>query len=130
MIHGPCTSVNLNSSCVKDGKCTKRYPRQLIHDTQTGDDDYPLYRRRSVEDGDIKAKITMKCVNAVRDIEIDNKWVVPYYHYFHASFKYILVQSTAVRSNTSASTSIGVSIKLCSAWKKTEERWMKSDVTN
>jgi hypothetical protein len=47
MIHGPCTSVNMNSPCVKDGKCTKRYPRQLIHDTQTGDGGYSLYRRRT-----------------------------------------------------------------------------------
>ena len=36
---------------MKDGKCTKRYPRQLIQDTQTGEDGYPLYRRRSSEDG-------------------------------------------------------------------------------
>jgi hypothetical protein len=63
---------------MKDGKFTKRYPSQLLHDRQTGDDEYPLYRRRSSEDGDIKAKIRMKCGNAVRKIEIDNKWIVPY----------------------------------------------------
>jgi hypothetical protein len=33
--------------CMKGGKCTRRYPRQLLHDTQTDDDGYPLYRRRS-----------------------------------------------------------------------------------
>jgi hypothetical protein len=38
MIHGPCMKV---------GKCTKRNPRQRLHDAQTGDDGYPLYRRRS-----------------------------------------------------------------------------------
>ena len=78
MIHGPCGSVNPTSPCMKDGKCTKRYPRQLLHDTQTGGDGYPLYRRRSADDGGIKAKIKMKIGNATRQIEIDNKWIVPY----------------------------------------------------
>ncbi|GFW06029.1 helitron_like_N domain-containing protein [Trichonephila clavipes] len=51
MIHGPCGAFNNNSSCMSDGKCTKRYPRKLVSDTITGNDGYPLYRRRSVEDG-------------------------------------------------------------------------------
>ena len=78
MIHGPCGSVNPTSPCMKDGKCTKRFPRQLLHDTQTGDDGYPLYRRRSPDDGGIKAKIKIKFGNTTREIEIDNKWIVPY----------------------------------------------------
>ncbi|GFS58894.1 helitron_like_N domain-containing protein [Trichonephila clavipes] len=51
MIHGPCGAFNNNSSCMSDGKCTKRYPRKLVSDTITDNDGYPLYRRRSVEDG-------------------------------------------------------------------------------
>ncbi|CAF4969649.1 unnamed protein product, partial [Rotaria magnacalcarata] len=78
MIHGPCGSINPGSSCMKDGKCTKRYPRQLLHDTQTGEDGYPLYRRRSSEDGGFKAKIKVKIGNLIQAIEIDNEWVVPY----------------------------------------------------
>ena len=78
MIHGPCGAINRNSSCMKDGKCTKRYPRQLLHDTETGEDGYPLYRRRSPEDGGFKAKIKVKIDNSNQEIEIDNKWVVPY----------------------------------------------------
>ena len=78
MIHGPCGSINPKSTCMKDGKCTKRFPRQLLHDTQTGEDGYPLYRRRSAEDGGFKAKIKLKISNSVQEIEIDNKWVVPY----------------------------------------------------
>ncbi|CAF3254328.1 unnamed protein product [Rotaria sp. Silwood2] len=78
MIHGPCGSINPGSSCMKDGKCTKRYPRQLIQDTQTGEDGYPLYRRRSPEDGGFKARIKTKFGNSIQEIEIDNKWVVPY----------------------------------------------------
>ncbi len=78
MIHGPCGSINPSSSCVKDGKCIKIYPRQLLHDTQTGEDGYPLYRRRSPEDGGFEAKIKVKIDNSNQEIEIDNKWVVPY----------------------------------------------------
>jgi hypothetical protein len=78
MIHGPCGSVNPSSSCMKDGKCTKRYPRQLLHDTQTGEDGYPLYRRRAPENGGFKAKIKIKIGNSYQEIEIDNKWIVPY----------------------------------------------------
>ena len=66
MIHDPCGSIDPSFSCMKDGKCTKRYPRQLPHDTQTS------------EDGGFKSKIKMKSGNLNQEIEIDNKWVVPY----------------------------------------------------
>jgi hypothetical protein len=78
MIHGPCGTINPTSPCMEKNKCTKRYPRQLLRDTETGDDGYPLYRRRSPEDGGIKAKIKMRINNSIQEIEIDNKWVVPY----------------------------------------------------
>ena len=78
MIHGPCGTINPGSSCMKDEKCTKRYPRQLLHDTRTGEDGYPLYRRRSPEDSGFKAKIKVEIVDSIQEIEIDNKWVMPY----------------------------------------------------
>ncbi|XP_031634678.1 uncharacterized protein LOC116347980 [Contarinia nasturtii] len=74
MIHGPCGSLNVHSPCMKDGKCTKRYPREMIQETQTGNDGYPLYRRRKPNDGGHKTLIKMRSV----DVEIDNSWVVPY----------------------------------------------------
>ncbi|GBP88960.1 hypothetical protein EVAR_87732_1 [Eumeta japonica] len=51
MIHGPCGALNSSSPCMKEGKCTKKYPRALLKDTQTNDKGYPLYRRRAPEDG-------------------------------------------------------------------------------
>lgn len=47
-------------SCMKEGKCTKRYPRHFLNETQTGEVDYPKYRRRSPEHGGFTAKIKMK----------------------------------------------------------------------
>ncbi|XP_040210356.1 uncharacterized protein LOC120941146 [Rana temporaria] len=72
MIHGPCGNINPNSPCMKDGKCSKRYPRELIKETQTGDDGYPRYRRRAPQDGGFTAKVKL------HGIEIDNRWVVPF----------------------------------------------------
>ncbi|XP_044594412.1 uncharacterized protein LOC123271894 [Cotesia glomerata] len=74
MIHGPCGQVNPQSPCMTDGKCTKKYPKQLICETQTGDDNYPKYRRRSPSDGGFTAKI----VKRNGEFEVDNRWVVPY----------------------------------------------------
>ncbi|XP_060882070.1 uncharacterized protein LOC132953728 [Metopolophium dirhodum] len=74
MIHGPCGALNLNSPCMIDGKCSKRYPKALTSDTITGDDGYPLYRRRSTENNG--HTVTIRIQN--QNIEVDNRWVVPY----------------------------------------------------
>ncbi|XP_050339716.1 uncharacterized protein LOC126766058 [Bactrocera neohumeralis] len=74
MIHGPCGPLNMNSPCMIDRKCSKRYPRPLTSDTITGNDGYPLYRRRSPNDNGHTAMIRMQN----QDIVIDNSWVVPY----------------------------------------------------
>lgn len=47
MIHGPCGLLNPTSVCMKDGKCSKLFPKALIEETVTGNDGYPQYRRRS-----------------------------------------------------------------------------------
>ena len=51
MIHGPCGELNDNSPCIDRGKRTKQYLRILVPNTITGNDGYPLHRRRSTEDG-------------------------------------------------------------------------------
>ncbi|GFU23539.1 ATP-dependent DNA helicase [Trichonephila clavipes] len=83
MIHGPCDAFNNNSSCMSDGKCTKRYPRKLVSDTITDKDGYPLYHRRSVEDG--SKSVVLKVRNI--DIEADNRWIVPYLPLLSKTFK-------------------------------------------
>ncbi|XP_061398409.1 uncharacterized protein LOC133334127 [Musca vetustissima] len=83
MVHGPCGTINPNSPCMVDGKCTKKYPRQLLKETISGIDGYPLYRRRSVEDGG--KTTTVKARNI--DVDIDNRWIVPYCPLLSKTFK-------------------------------------------
>ena len=74
MVHGPCGALNPKSVCMERGRCKQRYPRQLCLETQTADDGYPLYRRRSPDDGGFTAK--KKLLGA--EVELDNGWVVPH----------------------------------------------------
>ncbi|GFQ93852.1 helitron_like_N domain-containing protein [Trichonephila clavata] len=50
-----------------------RYPGALISNTVTGTDGYPLYRRRSADEGGKSATIKMRNSG----IKVDNRWVVP-----------------------------------------------------
>ncbi|UYV62971.1 hypothetical protein LAZ67_2002684, partial [Cordylochernes scorpioides] len=84
MIHGPCGTFNINAPCMKNGKCSKNYPRDLISDTQTGFDGYPRYRRRAPENGGFKGKLKGR---GNSEIEVDNKWVVPYSPLLSRMFK-------------------------------------------
>ncbi|XP_014217053.1 uncharacterized protein LOC106645658 [Copidosoma floridanum] len=75
MVHGPCCALNPLSPCMSDKKCTKRYPRSLVAETVTGNDGYPVYRRRSKEDNGRTIKVKVQN----QEIEIGNKFIVPYY---------------------------------------------------
>lgn len=75
MIHGPCGHLNPNSVCMRDNQCTKRFPRAFLSDTQSGHDDYPLYRRRSPDQGGHSFTLNNQ---RNRGVTIDNRWVVPY----------------------------------------------------
>ncbi|KAL4082434.1 hypothetical protein QTP88_029901 [Uroleucon formosanum] len=74
MVHGPCGALNPLSPCMADGKCTKRYPRPLVAETVTGNDGYPVYRRRSKEDNGRTIKVKVQN----QEIEIGNEFIVPY----------------------------------------------------
>ncbi|XP_065835787.1 uncharacterized protein [Oscarella lobularis] len=78
MIHGPCGQLNRRSPCMKDGQCTKHYPRQFLRETVTSLNGYPLYRRRSPEDGGIETTLGR--------FHIDNRWVVPYSPFLSRTF--------------------------------------------
>ncbi|XP_026481793.1 uncharacterized protein LOC113388840 [Ctenocephalides felis] len=69
VIHGPCGVFNNNSTCMTDGKCSKRYPRNLTAETINGNDSYPLYRRQSVADGGQYVVVKVKG----RNLYVDNR---------------------------------------------------------
>lgn len=79
MIHGPCGSLNPNSPCMLDGKCSKGYPKQFIDETLWLDDSsYPLYKRASPSAGG--------AVETLGIYEVDNRWVVPYNPFLSAKY--------------------------------------------
>ncbi|GFT42634.1 ATP-dependent DNA helicase [Trichonephila clavipes] len=72
MIYGPCGARNPESPCMQNGKCTKKYPRELIRETVHSDKGYPLYRRKEPADGGKQVDIRTRR----GEIEIfDNSWV-------------------------------------------------------
>ncbi|KAF1881881.1 hypothetical protein Lal_00038523 [Lupinus albus] len=67
MIHGPCGSSNRSSPYMKDGKCSRYFPKNFFQTTVVDEDGYPLYRRR--DNGNVVDK---------NGISLDNRYVVPY----------------------------------------------------
>jgi len=67
MIHGPCGVVNKSLPCMKNGKCSRFYPKNFQSITTISEDGFPHYRRR---DNGI-------CVEK-NHVSIDNRFVVPY----------------------------------------------------
>ncbi|XP_044598675.1 uncharacterized protein LOC123274930, partial [Cotesia glomerata] len=57
----------------------KLRPESIDKETQTGEDGYPKYRRRSPEDGGV--------TTIINGINIDNRWVVPYNPVLCRTFK-------------------------------------------
>lgn len=74
MVHGPCGNANPNSPCMKNGVCSKGFPKAFSCRTHWDDGlSYPTYRRRSPQDGGRSIVL----VNRV----VDNSSVVPYSPY-------------------------------------------------
>jgi hypothetical protein len=59
--------MNPNAPCMKNGKCSKGFPKSWCDATIDNEDGYPTYRRR-----DHGARILTKFGY------VDNRWVVPY----------------------------------------------------
>ena len=74
MIHGPCGKENKNSPCMKDGKCSKKFPKEFTEFTKTDGNGYPEYRRRSPNNGGRQVKIE----RGGKTYIVDNSWVVAF----------------------------------------------------
>ena len=75
MIHGPYGIHKSNAPCMKDGKCSKKYPRNFQENTTENEDGYPIYRQRN----------NGRTVE-VNKIQLDNRWVVPYNPYLTTKY--------------------------------------------
>ncbi|CAJ0761863.1 8612_t:CDS:2, partial [Entrophospora sp. SA101] len=75
MIHGPCGAFMQNAPCMKNGRCSKGYPKHFQESTAVNNDGYPIYKRR--DNG--------KTVE-VHGATLDNRWVVPYNPYLSTRY--------------------------------------------
>ncbi|CEP08733.1 hypothetical protein, partial, partial [Parasitella parasitica] len=80
MIHGPCGLLDPTATCMKNGKCTKDYPKEFCESTviNEGEDSNIAYRRRPLRD-----RVTMRQNGRVT---VDNRWVVPHNLYLAAKY--------------------------------------------
>jgi len=65
MVHTPCGPENPNAPCMKNGKCSKGFPKNFREETTVNEDSYANLRRRN----------TGKKYQ-VGDHEVDNRWMV------------------------------------------------------
>lgn len=63
---------------MQGGKCSKKYPKNFISETQLSTNGYPLYRRRSPDCGGQTATVSIRLQGSYTTQCIDNKWIVPY----------------------------------------------------
>ena len=72
MVHGPCGSFDSSQSCMKDGICSRKFPKSFQETTIfEGITGYPVYRRR---DNGVTVRVKKKH-------DVDNRFVIPYNAY-------------------------------------------------
>ncbi|KAI9118266.1 hypothetical protein K1719_010598 [Acacia pycnantha] len=67
IVHGPCGRSSRNAPCMKDGKCSKYFPKRYNAHTILDEKCYPTYRRRN--DGRTVSR---------KGVKLDNRFFVPY----------------------------------------------------
>ena len=87
MIHGPCGPANPESGCMRDGTCEKDFPKSFRDVNELGNDSYPLYKRRSPENGGSTGQKTIHQEGKAITKEFDNRWVAPYSPFLLRQFK-------------------------------------------
>ena len=67
MVHTPCGAINPDAPCMRDGKCSKGFPKPFREATTINEDSYANLRRHDT------GKKYM-----VGGFEVDNCWVAPH----------------------------------------------------
>ncbi|POS81608.1 hypothetical protein EPUL_006580, partial [Erysiphe pulchra] len=70
LTHGPCGPGYPNAPCMRDGKCSKGFPKRWCEHTVVSDDSYPEYARPNTGE-----------TWGTGAFQFDNRWVVPYNAY-------------------------------------------------
>ena len=88
IIHAPC-SDNPDSRYMREGRCSKNFPKPFRSETDSIEgDNYKRYRSRSTEEGGESGLRTKKSgALGIHKIAIDNSWVVPYTSDFLRKFR-------------------------------------------
>ncbi|XP_019191668.1 PREDICTED: uncharacterized protein LOC109186192 [Ipomoea nil] len=76
MIHGPCGAARKNSPCMKNGICSKYFPKKFVENSTVDFDGYPIYQRR--DNGRTVRK---------NGINLDSRYVVPHNRYLLMKYK-------------------------------------------
>lgn len=79
MMHGPCGADNPACPCMKDGECTKHFPKTFGSATGCDRDGRFVYRRRDT------GRFVQKLVHG-RRVALDNRHVVPYNPYLTGKY--------------------------------------------
>ena len=80
MVHGPCGGLNPRAKCMRDGSCTKNFPKPFQEETVVPERGYPLYRRRDPRYGGFTTKPR-------GGLRLDSRWVIPYNPYLMRAMK-------------------------------------------
>lgn len=65
-MHGPCGSLNDRCPCMKNGSCSKFYPKSFQNETTIDKDGFALYKQAD------NGRYVMK-----GNVHLENRWVVP-----------------------------------------------------
>lgn len=66
IVHGPCGNYNKHAPCMKNGRCSKNYPKNFQEETSFDENGFVLYRRRN------NGRFVLK-----NKIALDNWYIVP-----------------------------------------------------
>ena len=66
MVHGPCGMLDDKCPCMKDGTCSKRFPKSFNSEMMVDEMGFPVYRRRPSANFVLRKKGTLRLNNLER----------------------------------------------------------------